>query len=106
MKPILFSAALLGFVLALPARAADPMALAAKYNCLACHAVDHKVVGPAWKDVAQKYRGQKGAEAKLIAKIRKGGAGVWGPVPMPPNPAPSDADLKELVHFILTLTHP
>lgn len=103
MKRIFLPLALLGLVFALPARAADPMALAQKYNCLSCHALDHKLVGPAWDAVAKKYRGEKGAEAKLAAKIRKGGSGVWGSIPMPPNPGPSDADLKELVHFILNL---
>lgn len=103
MKRFLWSLALLGAVSALPARAADPMALAKKYACLSCHAVDNKLVGPAWKDVAAKYRGQKDAEAKLMAKVRKGGSGVWGTIPMPPNPGPSDAELKQLVDFILSL---
>ena len=103
MNGRVLSFAVLGLAFALPARGADPMALAQKYNCLACHAVDHKLVGPAWKDVANKYRGHKDAEAKLLAKVRNGGSGVWGQIPMPPNPGPSDADLKELVHFILNL---
>lgn len=88
---------------ALPAQAADPMALASKYGCVACHGVDHAVVGPAWKDVATKYRGQPDAEAHLIQKVRNGGSGVWGAVPMPPNAGPTDAELKELVQFILAL---
>ena len=71
--------------------------LAKKYNCFACHAVDHKVVGPAYKDVAAKYRGDKAAPAKLFEKVKKGGAGVWGPVPMPPNSQVPDADIKTLV---------
>lgn len=103
MKRILWPAALLAAVCVLPAQAADPMALAKKYACLSCHAVDHKLVGPAWKDVAAKYRGQKDAEAKLMAKVRHGGSGVWGTIPMPPNPGPSDAELKELVDFVLSL---
>ncbi len=103
MKRILWSLALVGTVAALPAHAADPMALAKKYACLSCHAVDHKLVGPSWKDVAAKYRGQKDAEAKLMAKVRHGGSGVWGTIPMPPNPGPSDAELKELVGYILSL---
>ncbi|HVB47814.1 MAG TPA: c-type cytochrome [Burkholderiales bacterium] len=103
MKRFLWPLALLGVAFALSARAEEPMALARKYACLSCHAVDHKLVGPAWKDVAAKYRGEKDAEAKLIAKVRHGGSGVWGTIPMPPNPTPSDAELKQLVDFILSL---
>ncbi len=72
-------------------------------NCLACHAVDKKVVGPAYKDVAAKYAGQKDAPAKLEAKVMKGGSGVWGPVPMPANPQVNAAEAKQLVAWILTL---
>jgi cytochrome c len=81
--------------------AASGADLAKKNNCLACHAVDHKVVGPSYKDVAKKYKGDKTAEAKLVAKVKKGGSGVWGSVPMPPNPQVSDADLKTIVQWIL-----
>jgi cytochrome c len=77
--------------------------LAKKHNCFACHAVDKKIVGPAYKDVAAKYRGDKSAPAKLFEKVKKGGAGVWGPVPMPPNAAVPDADIKKLVDWILSL---
>lgn len=77
--------------------------LAKKHNCFACHAVDKKVVGPAYKDVAAKYRGDKNAPEKLFEKVKKGGAGVWGPVPMPPNAQVPDADIKALVHWILSL---
>jgi cytochrome c len=77
--------------------------LAQKKNCLACHAIDKKVLGPAYKDVAAKYAGQKDAVDKLAAKILKGGAGVWGNVPMPANPQVSDAEAKQLVQWILTL---
>jgi len=91
---------------ALPALVAAPVsaneALAKKYNCFACHAIDKKVVGPAYKDVANKYRGDKGAEAKLIEKVKKGGVGVWGQVPMPPNTTVPDADVKALVEWILS----
>lgn len=86
---------------AVPASAQE--ALAKKYNCFACHSVDKKVVGPAYKDVAAKYRGDKGAEAKLFDKVKKGGAGVWGQVPMPPNSNVPDADIKALVHWVLSL---
>lgn len=77
--------------------------LAQKNNCLACHAVDKKVVGPAYKEVAAKYKGDKTAEAKLIEKVKKGGSGAWGTVPMPPNPTVKDEDVKALVHWILSL---
>ena len=73
--------------------------LAKKYNCTACHAVDKKMVGPAYKDVAAKYKGQADAVAKLSAKVKAGGAGVWGQVPMPPNPAVPDADMKAIVEW-------
>ena len=77
--------------------------LAQQKNCMACHAVDKKVVGPAYKDVAAKYAGQKDAVDKLSAKVLKGGAGVWGAVPMPANPQVTDAEAKQLVQWILTL---
>lgn len=77
--------------------------LAQKKNCLACHAVDKKVLGPAYKDVAAKYAGQKDAVDKLAAKIVKGGSGVWGNIPMPANPQVTDAEAKQLVQWILTL---
>jgi len=80
--------------------AADASALAAKYNCQACHAPDKKIVGPAYKDVAAKYAGDASAAGKLEKKVKSGGSGVWGQIPMPPNNVP-DADLKALVAWIL-----
>jgi cytochrome c len=77
--------------------------LAKKNACTACHAIDKKLVGPAYKDVAAKYKGDKGAEAKLIEKVKKGGSGVWGQVPMPPNTNVKDEDVKTLVKWILSL---
>lgn len=77
-------------------------ALAKKNNCLACHAVDKKLVGPAFKDIAAKYKGQSDAVAKLATKVQKGGVGVWGPIPMPANPAVSAKDAEILVKWILT----
>lgn len=74
--------------------------LAKKHSCVACHAVDKKVVGPAYQDVAKKYAGQKDAVAALSESIRKGGSGKWGPVPMPAQPGPSDADVKALATWI------
>ena len=82
--------------------AAADEALAKKHNCLACHTVDKKSVGPAYKDIAKKYKGQNVA-AKLEEKVKKGGQGVWGPVPMPPNPAVPDGDIKTLVDWILKM---
>jgi len=76
--------------------------LAKKSACLACHAIDKKLVGPAYKDIAAKYKGQKDAEAKLIDKVKKGGQGVWGPIPMPPNAAVKDEDIKTLVKWVLS----
>lgn len=78
-------------------------ALAQKSACLACHAVDKKLVGPAYKDVAKKYKGDKTAEAKLIEKVKKGGSGVWGAIPMPPNAAVKDEDIKTMVKWVLAM---
>jgi cytochrome c len=76
--------------------------LAKKYNCFACHAIDKKLVGPSYKDVAAKYRNDKQAEAKLFEKVKKGGQGVWGQVPMPPNSQVPDNDIHSLVKWILS----
>ena len=89
-----------GAVLSLPAQASEE--LAKKYMCLTCHTVDKKLVGPSYHDVAAKYKGDKGAEAKLVDKVKKGGVGVWGQIPMPPNDKVPDADLKALVKWVLT----
>ena len=93
--------------LALCAAAASPafaqLDLAQSKNCMACHAVDKKVVGPAYKDVAAKYAGDKAAVDKLTQKVMKGGSGVWGPVPMPANPQVTEAEAKKLVTWILSL---
>ena len=88
------------FVVAGPVLA--DQALATAKNCMACHAVDKKLVGPSYKDVAAKYAGQKDAADKLAGKIQKGGAGVWGPVPMPANPQVNEADAKKLAAWVLT----
>jgi cytochrome c len=85
---------------ALPAYAQEE--LAKKHNCFACHAVDKKLVGPSYKDVAAKYRGDPKADAKLFEKVKKGGQGVWGQIPMPPNTQVPDADIKALVKWILS----
>lgn len=76
--------------------------LAKSKNCMACHAMANKVVGPAYKDVAAKYAGQKDAENKLVQKVIKGGSGAWGPVPMPANPQVSEAEARQLVKWVLS----
>jgi cytochrome c len=78
------------------------LALATSKNCMACHALDKKLVGPAYKDVAAKYAGDKTAADKLSTKIQKGGAGVWGPVPMPANTQVNDAEAKKLAAWVLS----
>ncbi len=77
--------------------------LAKSKNCLACHAVEQKLVGPSYKEVAAKYRGQKDAEAKLVTKVMQGGSGVWGAMPMPPNPQVSKQEAESLVRWVLSL---
>ena len=74
-----------------------------KHGCIACHAIDKKVIGPAYVEVAAKYKGDPKAPALLAKKIKEGGSGVWGQVPMPPNSQVSDADIKILVTYILSL---
>jgi cytochrome c len=75
--------------------------LAKAKNCMACHAVANKLVGPAFKDVAAKYAGQKDAEDKLVQKVMKGGSGVWGAIPMPANPQVNEAEARTLVKWVL-----
>lgn len=80
----------------------DTEALVKKSGCLMCHAVDKKILGPSYKDVAAKYKGQKDAEDKLVDKVKKGGSGVWGAVPMPANsPKVSDDDIRTIIKWIL-----
>lgn len=95
----LLAAALAAAALASPARANED--LAKKYQCLACHQLDKKLVGPAYKEVAKKYKGQTDAAVKVAEKIKKGSTGVWGPVPMPPNDKVPDADVKTLAEWVL-----
>ena len=89
-----------GAVLAMPAQASEE--LAKKYMCLTCHQVDKKLVGPAFKEIAAKYASDKAAEGKLVDKVKKGGAGVWGQIPMPPNDKVPEADLKAVVKWVLS----
>ena len=98
-KSAIFAAILA--IAALPAVANEE--LAKKNACTACHAVDKKIVGPAFKEVAAKYRSDKTAEAKLVKKVKEGGVGVWGQVPMPPNSTVSDKDIQALVKWVLSL---
>ena len=86
-----------------PLDLASGTAMMQKDGCSACHAIDKKIVGPSYQDVAAKYKGDKDALAKLTQKVKGGGSGVWGPVPMPPNAQVPDADIKALVSWILGL---
>jgi len=95
--------AVAGLIATSSSMATDMPPLAQKNKCTACHAIDRKLVGPAWMEVSKKYKGDKGAEAKLVAKVTKGGSGVWGVVAMPPQAAAPQADIKELVKYILAL---
>ena len=101
MKSLLALVVAIGAIAASPAFANPDLAKAK--NCMACHATDKKVVGPAYKDVAAKYAGQKDAADKMAQKIQKGGSGTWGPVPMPANPQVSDAEARQLSTWILTI---
>jgi cytochrome c len=101
MKRILLATASLIVGLAASTPALADLKLATAKNCMACHAVDKKLVGPSYKDVAAKYAGQKDAVEKLSAKVIKGGSGVWGPVPMPANAQVSPDEAKLLVTWIL-----
>lgn len=92
----------LTMALSVAAPALADEALAKSKNCMACHSVDKKLVGPAYKDVAKKYAGQKGAEATLVTHVMKGSTGVWGPIPMPANKVTED-EAKKLVAWVLSL---
>ena len=100
MKRFVVALGVAGLAAGLPARASEE--LAKKHACFACHTADKKMVGPSYKDVAAKYRGDKTASVKLFEKVKKGGQGVWGQVPMPPNAQVPDADIKTLVKWILS----
>jgi cytochrome c len=102
MMRTLISCALSATALLSTAPAFADMALATSKNCMACHAVDKKIVGPSYKDIAAKYKGDKTAVDKLAAKIIKGGSGAWGAVPMPANPQVNEADAKKLATWILS----
>ena len=101
MKRIFIALATLATAFAASTPALADMALATSKNCMACHAVDKKLVGPSYKDIATKYAGQADAVDKLAGKVLKGGSGAWGPVPMPANAQINDADAKKLVAWIM-----
>ncbi len=102
MRNKLFVFAALAAVAAIPAQASED--LAKKHSCVACHNVKGaKTVGPTYVDIAKKYAGQKDAAAKLAAKVKNGGTGVWGQIPMPPNSAVPDADIQALVKWLLAV---
>ncbi|MEJ2406964.1 MAG: c-type cytochrome [Candidatus Thiodiazotropha sp.] len=105
MKTMLLSAGAAVMILSgvSSASATEMLPLAVQSGCSACHQVDVKVVGPAYKEVAAKYKGQEGIVDKLAAKVKAGGSGVWGPVPMPPNVQVSDENIKTIVEWIMTL---
>ncbi|MFG6469059.1 c-type cytochrome [Roseateles sp. BYS87W] len=106
MRIALITASVLTLTLApLGTAWAGPDDALAKAGCVACHAQDKKLVGPSFKDIAAKYRGQKDASATLTDKVRKGGKGVWGPIPMPPHGTDkmADADLKAALDWVLAL---
>ena len=100
MKNVLFAIAATA-ALCTPVHA--DLALATAKNCMACHTVAKKLVGPSYKEVAEKYAGQKDAVDKLAVKVTKGGSGVWGAVPMPANPQVTDAEAKKLMAWILSM---
>ena len=100
MKRALFA---LVAAVSIAAPALADQALATSKNCMACHAIDKKLVGPAYKDVAKKYAGQKDAADKLAAKIMKGGSGVWGVIPMPTNTQVNEAEAKKLAAWVLAI---
>jgi cytochrome c len=100
MKQFIFHFALCAAALATPQAHAN-QALATAKNCMSCHTVDKKLIGPAFKDIAAKYATDKTAAAKLVTKVMQGGAGVWGTMPMPANPQVSEAEAKQLVTWVL-----
>jgi len=102
MKTLILSTATLALAAVMPVQASE--ALAKKHLCTTCHVVKgNKTIGPTYADVAKKYAGQADAEAKLADKVKKGSTGVWGQVPMPPNSAVPDADVRALVKWVLSV---
>lgn len=102
MTKLMMTAASAALLLMSGAASAD-LALAQKNACMSCHGVDKKIVGPAFKEVAKKYAGDKGAHDRLVAKVQAGGKGVWGQIPMPPNPQVKPEEASKLVDWVLSL---
>ena len=102
MKHIVTAVVATGLMLGAGMVSADQK-LAQKHACMSCHQVDRKVVGPAFADVAKKYKGDAQAEANLVQAVKKGGKGVWGPVGMPPHPQVPEADVQTIVKWVLSL---
>ncbi|MGA0023730.1 MAG: c-type cytochrome [Burkholderiales bacterium] len=100
MKWILVAALTAGAMAAGNAIATDKLAQSS--GCMTCHAVDKKLIGPGFKEIAAKYKNDKGAEAKLAQKIKSGGSGVWGTIPMPPNAHVKESDIKTLAQWVLS----
>lgn len=100
MKHFISKLAILAFVFCATAAVAGPQELATKHNCMGCHAMDKKLVGPSIKDISGKYKG-KGAEAELVKKVKAGGSGVWGSMAMPPSAAP-EGEVKQIVDWMMT----
>jgi cytochrome c len=99
----LFAAGAVAAALTLAGTAHANEKLAQSSGCMTCHGIDKKIIGPAYKDVANKYRGNKGAEADVIKHVKAGSKGVWGDIPMPPNAHVKDEDVKTLVQWILSM---
>lgn len=102
MKTVLMTAASAA-LLVMSGMASADQALAQKNACMSCHGVDKKIVGPAFKEIAKKYASDKAAEANLVGKVKTGGKGVWGEIPMPPNPQVKAEDAHKIVAWILSL---
>ena len=102
MMKLMMTAASAALLLMSGAASAD-QALAQKNACMSCHGVDKKIVGPAFKEVAKKYAGDKTAHERLVAKVKTGGKGVWGQIPMPPNPGLKPEDASKIIDWVLSL---
>jgi cytochrome c len=103
VKTLVTSLLVSAAMLALAGNTLASEALAKKHNCLACHAIDKKLVGPSYQDIAAKYKADAGAEAKLVTKVKNGGSGAWGQVPMPPNASVPEGDIKTMVKWVLSI---
>jgi cytochrome c len=103
MNKLLMTVVLAAGAFALNGVAQADEALATKSGCMACHKIDMKVVGPSYKEVAEKHKGEADAVEKLSKKVKEGGSGVWGPVPMPPHPQVKDEDIKTIVTWVMSL---